>query len=716
MVSRNIRLPKRSFAKIVCIAMMALGLLAGMTVPAFASNGTTNKPLWLDKKETLTKGHTDVFYSYVDSEDGKLKLGLEHGGAIYKPENIVLRVPKATFVDHITPAKIATSYYYLPQTAMQDRLFPGWDTGLARYAVGSEHADEVLSEIIVEKVQAPLNAKMLLWSDEKKTGSTKVEPKSFEKDDLDDTPEEGSRFTLPGIIHGNAGHVHSNWAFTRPGVYLVTAKLRVTNKQTKQTVLTDPVTYRFEVEDRYAEDDEPAVPQGMLETTTLTRREDYPELNENNSDNSENEANPEDSDPSKPMKITNIRNFGPHPHYHSYEEGGEIDLAVAHQPKDTTLEWRYIRADEPAGALGTLVSAQRLKLIPEPAMNAMKVIVEARSKENRLLVASAEATLAVDDHGVDKHPIVSVIAPYKRYKPGDKLKARAQILVPDVPTDAETGEPQGDPENPGTSIVKEYVWLLKKRGEQDFKQITKPSKERKLDLALDKTMDGATLRASLVLKNGTLYRNAAYDDVTDFVINFGAQGEQNPNPDNKQGNKKKSKRRHLNKKQRQALKKWNRWIRQHQMQNNGGGFNGWWDSLKKDQNSGVRTGDNHSGSTANVASQSTATNAVSNNGSSSRTLKGTTAMPSVLQSRAQSTRVVSPKHTININKKQQSRQGNKVNAAGSEESYDEDEVEKLSDSSTHWIIAAVSIVGILMTILTCIGVAMLRSSSVAVAV
>lgn len=176
-----------------------------------------------------------------------------------------------------------------------------------------------------------------------------------------------------------------------------------------------------------------------------------------------------------------------------------------------------MRADEGPDAYGTTLFAERLQLPAEPAMNKMKVYAHATEGETQVGKDTASATIAVEDHGADGHPVVKAIAPYKRFKPEDTLHAKTVLLNPHVATDGVTGAPIDDPTSPVTSIVKDYVWLIKKEGESEFKRIP-GAVNSKLELKLDASMQGATIRPSLVLKNGELYRNKMFDEFCDYVI------------------------------------------------------------------------------------------------------------------------------------------------------------------------------------------------------
>ncbi|NSX29863.1 choice-of-anchor M domain-containing protein [Gardnerella vaginalis] len=510
---------KRAFA--MCgVAVLAFAVLVSgfsAALPAVAlENGNPAEKYDPTKKEVLSHGHTDVFYPI--QYNGKFIMAVEKDAATFlKPENTTLRVAKSTYTTKSQLPALATEYYYLDSSGNQkgNPLFPGWDTGYAASLVGASHADDATADIAIQQVTGPMNGRILLWTTD---GIGKNSKKlSFEENDLDDEPDtDGSRFMLPGVIHQHtAGHVHANWGFTQPGVYKLKVAATITNKNTKKQITTEPAEYTFEVEDTYSGE----VPvSGITETLDLHRRGDF--INPDD-DEEAHEASKDHKDTDKDdggdMRIGNIRDSGPHPHYHSYEGYGGLDLKVVNKPKGARIEWRYVRADEGPDAYGTTLFAERLQLPAEPAMNKMKVYAHATEGETQVGKDTASATIAVEDHGVDGHPVVKAIAPYKRFKPGDTLHAKTVLLNPHVATDGVTGAPIDDPTSPVTSIVKDYVWLMKKEGESEFKRIP-GAVNSKLELKLDASMQGATIRPSLVLKNGELYRNKMFDEFCDYVI------------------------------------------------------------------------------------------------------------------------------------------------------------------------------------------------------
>lgn len=517
-----------AFVSVLAFAVLTSGLSA---LPAYASeNANPGEKYDPTKKEVLSNGHTDVFYPL--KHNGKFVMAVEKDGSTFlKPENTILRVAKSTYTKKSQFPSLATEYYHLDISGNQkgNPLFPGWDTGYAATLVGAKHADEATADISIHQVTGPMNGRILMWTTEGiGVHSKKV---SFEENDLDDEPEtEGSRFMLPGVIHQySAGHVHANWGFTQPGVYKLKVSATITNKNTNKKIITEVAEYTFEVEDVYSGE----VPSGGIpETLDLHRRADF--INPDDDQESHDAAQKHkdtDKDDGGDMRIGNIRDSGPHPHYHSYEGYGGLDLKVVNKPKGARIEWRYVRADEGPDAYGTTLFAERLQLPAEPAMNKMKVYAHATEGETQIGKDTAEATIVVEDHGADGRPVVKTIAPYKRYNPGDTLRARTVLLDPHVATNGITGDPIDDPTNPVTSIVKDYVWLIKKEGETEFKRIP-GAVGSKLNLKLDASMNGATIRSSLVLKNNELYRNAHFDDFCDYIIEMKGGSKHNNNNGN----------------------------------------------------------------------------------------------------------------------------------------------------------------------------------------
>lgn len=517
---------KRAF--VMCgVAVLAFAVLvSGFSAanPAYADEEQTIYKYDASAKDVLSNGHMDIFYPFMHND--KLIMGFEANSMLYKPENVTMKVGKSSYstqdfdnYKNKLPFDASKGYWLLDESGnKQDKeLFPGWDTSIARYAVDAENPDGATADIVVQKVIAPKGAKVLIWQSAKNKDKESI-AKSFEYQDKDDEKEEGSRFELPGVIHqSQVTHQHTNWLFTQPGIYTLEAYAVIKNKTTKETKTTNTVKYTFIVEASHNH----IVPS---ESVVKERgKAEIPVL----------DSNTKDDDPSEHsdcadgnLCILGIRNTGSHPHYHSYEPGGGLNLYTYREGfkkdiengtiKKPSYEWCINRADEQEDTFSSCFLGERLKLPAEPAMNGMKVRViltgEGIFPFDR---DRAFGTIVVEDHGADGRPVVQAYGKSK-VNLGEKVHLKAKLFSPRVPTVKGVAS---DPEEPTTSIVKKYRWMIKKDGEKEFKNI--PMAEGStLDLVIDKSMQDAVIRASLVLDDGTLYRNAGYDDFCDWNVNI----------------------------------------------------------------------------------------------------------------------------------------------------------------------------------------------------
>lgn len=517
---------KRAFVMcgvgILAFAVLVSGFSAAN--PAYADEEQTTYKYDASAKDVLSNGHMDIFYPFMHND--KLIMGFEANSMLYKPENVTMKVGKSSYstqdFDNYTnklPFDTSKGYWLLDESGnKQDKeLFPGWDTSITSKAVGSENPDGASADIVIQKVTAPKGAKVLIWQSAKNKDKKSI-AKSFEYKDKDDEKEEGSRFELPGVIHqSQVTHQHANWVFTEPGTYTLEAYAVIKNKATKETKTTNTAKYTFIVE----ASNNHTVP---YESVVKERgKAEIPVL----------DANTKDDDPSENsdcadgnLCILGIRNTGSHPHYHSYEPSGGLNLYTYREGfkkeiedgtiKKPSYEWCINRADEQEDTFASCFLGERLKLPAEPAMNGMKVRVILTGEGIYPFDRDrAFGTIVVEDHGADGRPVVQAYGKSK-VNLGEKVHLKAKLFSPRVPT-VKGGA--SDPEEPTTSIVKKYRWMIKKDGEKEFKNI--PMAEGStLDLVIDKSMQDAVIRASLVLDNGTLYRNAGYDDFCDWNVNI----------------------------------------------------------------------------------------------------------------------------------------------------------------------------------------------------
>ena len=553
-VIRNI--VKRAFA-MASVAILAFAVLVsgfGAAVPALASERHTTYAYDASKKDVLSNGHMDIFYPFMLND--KLIMGFEANSMLYKPENITMKVGKSSYstkpfdnYKNKLPFDASKGYWLLDESGnKQDKeLFPGWDTSVARYAVGAENPDGATADIVVQKVIAPKGGKVLVWETDKNKQGESI-AKSFEYQDKDDVEgEEGSRFELPGVIHQpQVIHQHTNWVFTQPGTYKLEVYAVIKNKKTQKTITTNTAEYTFEI----AASNNHTVPLGS--TIKERGKAEIPVLDANTKDEDPSD-NPECKDGQ--LCILGIRNKGLHPHYHSYEIGGDLNLytymdglkekIASGEIKRPTYRWCITRADEQEGTEGTCFMGERLILPPEPAMNNMQVSVSVTAFEGIFDFGKDRATgkIVVEDHGADGRPVVAIKGKNK-VNVGETVHLNAKLYSPRVPV---VNGGAGDPEEPVTSIVKKYRWMIKKDGEKNFTNI--PMAEGKsLDLVVDESMQDAVIRASLVLDDGTLYRNAGYDDFCDWTVNIKNLNKNNPGKAEKSKDKNKHKNQKNNKK------------------------------------------------------------------------------------------------------------------------------------------------------------------------
>lgn len=517
---------KRAF--VMCgVAVLAFAVLvSGLSAanPAYADEEQTIYKYDASAKDVLSNGHMDIFYPFMHND--KLIMGFEANSMLYKPENVTMKVGKSSYstqdfdnYKNKLPFDASKGYWLLDESGnKQDKeLFPGWDTSIARYAVDAENPDGATADIVVQKVIAPKGAKVLIWQSAKNKDKESI-AKSFEYQDKDDEKEEGSRFELPGVIHQpQVTHQHTNWVFTEPGTYTLEAYAVIKNKTTKETKTTNTVKYTFIVEASHNH----IVPS---ESVVKERgKAEIPVLDSNTKDDDPSE-NSDCADGN--LCILGIRNTGSHPHYHSYEPGGGLNLYTYREGfkkeiedgtiKKPSYEWCINRADEQEDTFASCFLGERLKLPAEPAMNGMKVRVILTGEGIYPFDRDrAFGTIVVEDHGADGRPVVQAYGKSK-VNLGEKVHLKAKLFSPRVPTVKGVAS---DPEEPTTSIVKKYRWMIKKDGEKEFKNI--PMAEGStLDLVIDKSMQDAVIRASLVLDDGTLYRNAGYDDFCDWNVNI----------------------------------------------------------------------------------------------------------------------------------------------------------------------------------------------------
>lgn len=559
---------KRAFAfssvVILAFAMLVSGL--GSSVLAYADVDDAQN-VWVgnddvrgdqylpEEKAAIQSGHVDAFYSFQTRENSDLLMGLSYGNVIYSPKNVTMTISDSSFYTSNLPYKNAgdipfntsDGYWRLNGSGnkQSSEVFPGWDSSNSRFSVGAKDTSDACADIVIDKVIGPEGGRVLAWT-QKTNDNNETFASSLEAHDKDDESVAGSRFVMPGIIHQSmVGHEHADWVFTKPGTYKISAYTIVKNKKTGKTVTSKHATYTFEVKANKTHAVSSKTETLQMDPNRVPPTKDPKFVEESLSGSTH--CKDDDSN----ICIVGVRNTGSHPHYHSYEPGGEVTLSVylpksIRGKKDTMPSWTYIREDEkgpdfsydfksnlPVGDRDPDLK-ETFNIPAEPALNGMLVNATiSGGLELGLGFGDDRDTvkIVVDDHGADGRPVVAAIGKMKPLEVGDTLKLKSVLYSPRVSV---LKDKKQDPDVQVTSIVKRHVWLIKKDGETKFKYI--PKEEGKtLDLKIDKSMDGAIIRSSLVLENGELYRNEEFNDFTDYQI-FLKNSEKEDNHENQQEN------------------------------------------------------------------------------------------------------------------------------------------------------------------------------------
>lgn len=577
---------KRAFAMcgvgILAFAVLVSGFSAAN--PAVADEGEPEH-VWVGSDEikgdsylpnesiTVKSGHVDAFYAFQTSASSELKMGFSYGNVIYNPKNVTMTVDNSSYYTENLPYKNASNipfdaskgYWRLNGSGnnQSSEVFPGWDSSNARFSVGVKDPVNACADIVIDKIVGPKDGRVLAWV-QKTDSNNATFAKSLEAHDKDDENTAGSRFVMPGIIHQSmVGHEHADWVFTKPGTYKISAYTIVKNKENGKTVTSEHATYTFNVNPNAVHSVESETETLQMDPDRVPPTKDPKFVEESLSGSTH--CREDDSN----ICIVGVRNTGSHPHYHSYEPGGEVTLSVylpksIRGKKGTTPSWTYIREDEMGANFSYDFGSnppvgdrepdfkETFTIPAEPALNGMLV--------NATITGGTELGLGfgddrdtvridVDDHGADGRPVVAAVGRMKPLEVGDTLNLRSVLYSPRV--SVIKGEKQ-DPDVQVTSIVKRHVWLIKKAGETKFKYLSK-EEGKKLNLKIDETMDGAIIRSSLVLDNGELYRNEEFNDFTDYQIWLKSSGKESP--DNKNGNKNNKNKNNKNKKRNKNNKK-----------------------------------------------------------------------------------------------------------------------------------------------------------------
>ncbi|MDG4793274.1 choice-of-anchor M domain-containing protein [Micromonospora sp. WMMD1082] len=215
-------------ALVTSAAMIAA--LVGSVAPAQAHGVTL--PV------VLSAGHVDVID--VEYEDGELELGVHDDSvepAAHRDHSDVVFVVKSQARTTV-PTDPAFAFlgaagspvWILPQVENEDLLFAGIATEELEEGV---FAGDSIDLTVQQLVSAPSSAHVAVYTE-----------------DLFGQPSvlTNSRDGLPDVVDLPVGdHLHANWAFSKPGVYLLKAKASATLAGTTTVVESDSVQLRFVV-------------------------------------------------------------------------------------------------------------------------------------------------------------------------------------------------------------------------------------------------------------------------------------------------------------------------------------------------------------------------------------------------------------------------------------------------------------------------------------
>ncbi|TCD54376.1 anchored repeat ABC transporter, substrate-binding protein [Alloscardovia theropitheci] len=187
---------------------------------------------------TLDRGHADIFNVSLKN-NAEVELNLKEDvtgtGVIHQPEDVLLRVNRQAYYAHlpqsITDIVKAQSAYVLPQTQDSRVLWPGWDTQEIASA-GYESAAFDIS------YTGPRDGRIAMWIHDAFAGAqSRLVDKSFILKPSGST-----------ILQPYPAHSHANWAFTKPGRYVLKVRARIFDKNRAQ-LMSKVRTYTIDVGD-----------------------------------------------------------------------------------------------------------------------------------------------------------------------------------------------------------------------------------------------------------------------------------------------------------------------------------------------------------------------------------------------------------------------------------------------------------------------------------
>lgn len=363
---------RRPLAVLVAFAVsLSLLVLSGAGLSS-AGAATAIRPY------ALTKGHIDLFEVTYDEAASGLGLKVKDDTNLYDqgtqyrdPATVSVVVDAEESAVDVSGTSGAFAFlkvdgdtvYQLPQTQDIDLPWPGWSTErlMGTLPAGSELPASGQPVQLDVEVEGPGN--VFTWQ----TGTFGGVQNKYV-----DTVDPGAD-VIP--IARNA-HVHTNWAFTKPGDYLLTVTPSATTTG-GGTLTGQPASYHFHVGDAgdIAED--------------------------------------------------GLHILGLAGHYHS---GSPITLDAALVPEDdtpATYRWSTRRADQEAFQVAESVTGTTFTMTAEQALDQMSVKVE-RVVEGSVTEASVPVTVLVDDHGAPA-PQTVTISGETAYDEGETVALTANV-------------------------------------------------------------------------------------------------------------------------------------------------------------------------------------------------------------------------------------------------------------------------------------------------
>lgn len=233
-------------------------------------------------------GHIDLFNPVPNAKEITLLLKEDVTGShvLRKPENVAIAVREQAWEPKLAEYQEFgnTAGYYLPIVQNPKLPWPGWDS-LDLGSYGKKNSEDSIAEvkIIFEKIEGP--GRVSLCGQGTFGGFQPI---------LDS----GSCELVNGSVRTQKqlAHEHTNWAFTKPGLYKMTIRVQAKLKNGKE-LSTQPAIYRWAVGDKEIEKTKADFP--LFESPSGTNPAPV-DANSSNGDNTECKAEKKITEITKP--------------------------------------------------------------------------------------------------------------------------------------------------------------------------------------------------------------------------------------------------------------------------------------------------------------------------------------------------------------------------------------------------------------------------------